>query len=87
MLALHLLSMLSDGKHKINNMSDRFLGIIEESMRQYWDTPAFSDYKGPAYYYKDMAREIEYLHLVLEQAGIRRATRWRWLGVTRLAGL
>ncbi|GHT34428.1 long-chain-fatty-acid--CoA ligase [Bacteroidia bacterium] len=61
-------------------MSDRFLGIVEESMRQYWDTPAFSDYKGPAYYYKDVAREIEYLHLVLEQAGIKKGDKVALVG-------
>ncbi len=53
-------------------MENRFLGIVENSFREYWDLPAFSDYKGETYYYKDVARRIEKLHILFEHAGIKK---------------
>lgn len=53
-------------------MDNRFLGIIENSFKDFWDLPAFSDYKGETYYYKDVARRIEQLHIFFEHAGIKK---------------
>jgi long-chain acyl-CoA synthetase len=53
-------------------MENRFLGIIENSIKEYWELPGFSDYKGKTYYYKDIARQMAYLHILLEQAGIQK---------------
>jgi long-chain acyl-CoA synthetase len=61
-------------------MENRFLGIIENSITAYWDLPGFSDYKGKTYYYKDVARQIAYLHILLEQAGIRKGDKVALVG-------
>ncbi len=53
-------------------MENRFLAIVENSIKEYWELPAFSDYKGETYYYKDVARRIEKLHIIFEQAGIKK---------------
>ncbi|MDR1558054.1 MAG: AMP-binding protein [Tannerellaceae bacterium] len=61
-------------------MENRFLGIIERSIKEYWDLPGFSDYKGKTYYYKDVARQIAYLHILFEQAGIRKGDKVALVG-------
>ncbi|MGL5562102.1 MAG: AMP-binding protein [Tannerellaceae bacterium] len=50
----------------------RFLGLIENGIKDHWDLPAFSDYKGATYHYKDVARRIEKIHILLEKAGIKK---------------
>ena len=40
-------------------MENRFLGLIENSIKEHWDLPAFSDYNGHTYHYKDVAWRIE----------------------------
>ena len=52
-------------------MENRFLELIENSIKKHWDLPAFSDYKGHTFHYKDVARRIEKFHIILEQAGIK----------------
>jgi long-chain acyl-CoA synthetase len=61
-------------------MENRFLGIIEDSIKEYWELPGFSDYKGKTFYYKDVARQIAYLHILLEQAGIRKGDKVALVG-------
>lgn len=53
-------------------MENRFLGLIEKSIKEHWDLPAFTDYNGETYYFRDFAREIEKYHLLLEHAGIKK---------------
>lgn len=52
-------------------MENRFLGLIENSIKEHWDLPAFSDYNGHTFHYKDVARRIEKFHIILAHAGIR----------------
>ncbi|MDR2389789.1 MAG: AMP-binding protein [Tannerellaceae bacterium] len=61
-------------------MENRFLGIIENSIKAYWELPGFSDYKGKTYYYKDIARQIACLHILLEQAGIQKGDKVALVG-------
>lgn len=53
-------------------MENRFLGLIENSIKGHWDLPAFSDYNGHTFHYKDVARRIEKFHIILEHAGIKK---------------
>lgn len=53
-------------------MESRFLGLIERSIKEHWDLPAFTDYNGPTYHFKDFAEEIEKYHIILEHAGIQK---------------
>jgi long-chain acyl-CoA synthetase len=61
-------------------MENRFLGIIEKSIREHWELPGFSDYKGQTYYYKDIARQIAYLHILFEQAGFKKGDKIALVG-------
>lgn len=53
-------------------MEESFLRYIEESIKNYWDRPALTDFKGATSSYKDVARKIEKLHLLFEHSGIRK---------------
>ena len=46
--------------------------IIEASIRKNWDCPALSDYNGVTLYYRDVARRIEKIHIMLEMCGLQR---------------
>ena len=49
-----------------------FISYIEESIKTHWDLDALTDYKGSTLQYKDVARKIEKLHILFENAGIRK---------------
>ena len=61
-------------------MENRFLGLIENSIKEHWDLPAFSDYNGHTYHYKDVARRIEKFHIILEHAGIKKGDKVALVG-------
>ncbi len=46
--------------------------ILEESFRTNWDRPALSDYKGKTLHYRDVARKVVKLHILLEASGMVR---------------
>ncbi|MDR1222555.1 MAG: AMP-binding protein [Tannerella sp.] len=52
-------------------MEKHFLALIEESIKNHWNMPVFSDYDGATFLYRDMAKEIEKLHLLFSEAGIQ----------------
>lgn len=45
--------------------------LFENSIRQNWDLKALTDFHGETLQYKDVARKIEKLHILMENAGIR----------------
>ena len=61
-------------------MNERFLALIENSIKAYWDQPALTDFKGKTFYYKDMAEEIAMLHIVFQQAGIAKGEKIALMG-------
>ncbi|MGM9692520.1 MAG: AMP-binding protein [Alloprevotella sp.] len=48
-----------------------FVGIIAESIKKNWDLDALTDYQGATLQYKDVARKIEKLHILFENAGVK----------------
>lgn len=67
-------------------MENRFLGLIENSIKEHWDLPAFSDYNGHTFHYKDVARRIEKFHIILEHAGIKKGDKVALVGRTPPTG-
>ena len=75
-------------------MEQSFIAYIEKSIKKNWDLDALTDYKGATLQYKDVARKIEKIHLILEASGVqkgdkiavcgRNSSHW---GVTFLATL
>lgn len=49
-----------------------FVDLIADSLRSNWDRDALTDYKGVTLQYKDVARKIEKLHILFENAGVER---------------
>lgn len=52
-------------------MEKSFLSFVEQSIKQNWDLDALTDYKGATLQYKDLARKIEKLHILLEESGVQ----------------
>ncbi len=53
------------------NTYQDFVGCIEQSIKNNWDLDALTDYEGSTLQYKDVARKIEKLHILFENAGVR----------------
>lgn len=49
-----------------------FIALIEQSIKTNWYLNALTDYKGATLQYRDVARKIEKIHILLENAGIER---------------
>lgn len=52
-------------------MEKSFIAYVENSIKNNWDLPALSDYKGLTLQYKDLARKIEKVHILLEESGVK----------------
>ncbi|MGL4292006.1 MAG: AMP-binding protein [Bacteroidales bacterium] len=51
-------------------MQESFNQYLEQSVKAHWEMPALTDFKGSTHLYKDVARKIEKIHILLEAAGI-----------------
>ncbi|WP_455674674.1 AMP-binding protein [Phocaeicola sp.] len=51
-------------------LEQSFIALIEQSIKTNWYTNALTDYKGATLQYRDVARKIEKIHILLENAGI-----------------
>ena len=49
-----------------------FISFIEDSIKKNWDLDALTDYEGCTLQYKDVARKIEKLHILFENAGVKK---------------
>lgn len=47
-----------------------FVDLVAESLKNNWDLDALTDYQGVTLQYKDVARKIEKLHILFENAGV-----------------
>lgn len=65
---------------KKKKMEQSFLKIMEESVKQNWELPALTDYKGTTFQYKEIARKIAKLHILFEAAGIRKGDKIALIG-------
>ncbi len=52
-------------------MQNSFNKYIEQTIRKHWDLPALTDFQGTTYHYKDVARRMAKIHIMLEAAGIK----------------
>lgn len=53
-------------------MNRGLVKLFENSIKQNWDQKALTDFNGETLQYKDVARKIEKLHILMENAGIQR---------------
>ena len=47
-----------------------YLDLLQQTIRENWDEPALSDYRGATLSFGDLAREICRMHILFEEAGI-----------------
>ena len=52
-------------------MEKSFIALVEQSVKKNWDLDALTDYKGVTLQYKDVARKIEKIHIILEESGVK----------------
>ena len=53
-------------------LEQSFIALIEQSIKTNWYINALTDYKGITLQYRDVARKIEKIHILLENAGIEK---------------
>ena len=46
-----------------------FNSLFEQSIKKNWDLDALTDYEGKTLQYNDVARKVEKLHILFENAG------------------
>lgn len=59
-------------KSYIMESEHSFIALIEQSIKTNWYLNALTDYKGITLQYRDVARKIEKIHILLENAGIEK---------------
>lgn len=47
-----------------------FNSLLEESIKKHWNLDALTDYEGKTLQYNDVARKVEKLHILFENAGV-----------------
>ena len=53
-------------------MENRFLGVLEQSIRKNWELPALTDYQGETIHYKKFALSIAKLHAYFKAGGVKK---------------
>ncbi len=53
-------------------LSENFIEYIESSIKENWELPALSDYKGKCFKYKDIARKIVRIHIMFEECDVKK---------------
>ena len=61
-------------------MENRFLGLIEHSIKTHWEQSALTDHNGTTFCYKDIAKEMARLHILFDQVGIQKGDKIALLG-------
>ena len=62
-------------------IKENFVELYANSFKNNWDLPGLSDYsEKKTLYYKDLAREIAKVHILLEEAGIKRGDKVALVG-------
>ena len=61
-------------------MDKSFIKLLEQSVKQNWDLPCFTDYQGTTLYYSDVARKVEKIHIIFEKTGIKKGDKIALIG-------
>jgi long-chain acyl-CoA synthetase len=61
-------------------LTENLIVYFETSIRQNWDLPALSDYKGSAYTYGQVGTQLKKIHLQFQSAGIKKGDKISLVG-------
>ncbi|MDD2210178.1 MAG: AMP-binding protein [Candidatus Cloacimonetes bacterium] len=56
-------------------IEEKLIVKLVNSMKEYWDYPAFTDYPGPALSYGDVAKRIVWLHRQFQATGVKKGSK------------
>jgi len=59
---------------------ENFIKYIETSLKENWDIPALTDYKGDSYKYSDVARKIAKIHIMFEECDVKKGDKIALIG-------
>lgn len=59
----------------LNYQVPSFLEIVENSVKDNWDRPALSDWRGVSYSYADVAQKIARFHILFAEASVQKGDR------------
>jgi len=59
---------------------ENFIKYIETSLKENWDLPALTDYKGDSYKYSDVARKIAKIHIMFEECDVKKGDKIALIG-------
>lgn len=55
-------------------ITEKLIPYLLDSIKQYWDLPAFTDYPGPAITYGEVGRQIAWLHSLYRECGLKKGS-------------
>lgn len=61
-------------------LPENFIKYIETSIKDNWDLPALSDYKGESYKYRDVGRKIARIHIMFEECDVKKGDKIALIG-------
>lgn len=61
-------------------METSFIKEFERTIKENWERKALTDYNGETYFYKDVARRIEKIHLIFERCGVEKGDKIALVG-------
>ncbi|MCB5264031.1 MAG: AMP-binding protein, partial [Candidatus Cloacimonadaceae bacterium] len=56
-------------------IEEKLIVKLANSIREYWDLPALTDYPGPAMSYSEAAGRILWLHRIFKETGIKKGAK------------
>lgn len=59
---------------------ENFIKYIETSLKENWELPALTDYKGESYTFKDVARKIARIHIMFEECEVKKGDKIALIG-------
>ena len=59
-------------RHPVKPYMNTIIQYLQNSVKENWEHLALTDFNGPSYQYRDIARKVAKLHLAFESAGIKK---------------
>nr|HPN41726.1 long-chain fatty acid--CoA ligase [Candidatus Cloacimonadota bacterium] len=53
-------------------IDEKLIPYLVDSIKTYWDRPAFTDYPGPALKYSDVGKQLLWIHRLFKTCGLKK---------------
>ncbi|MCK9584605.1 MAG: AMP-binding protein [Candidatus Cloacimonetes bacterium] len=61
-------------------INEKLIPYLIDSIKEFWNMPAFTDYPGEALSYADVGRRVMWLHRLFEKAGVKKGSKIALVG-------